>query len=95
MPKRRTSKLPLREQIVREEYNPYAEELDPEMREHLEAFIKDCQQSGVLEDFDISDPEQAKKALVMLKNKQIEISGKIKTAEVLKRLLESKAPLQQ
>ena len=91
--KRRRS--PLRSQIESENIdlveipaNSKIDSVDPAILDHVNAFIQDFQNAPKLEKINLMDPQEARYAVGMLKRTKDEIDRKLRTAKLLKGLLE-------
>ena len=62
--------------------------VDPALLDHVNAFIQDFQNAPKLEKINLLDPEEARYAVGMLKRTKDEIDRKLRTAKLLKGLLE-------
>jgi len=62
--------------------------IDPAVLDHVNAFIEDFKNAPKLEKINLMDPEEARYAVGMLKRTKDEIDRKLRTAKMLKGLLE-------
>ena len=68
--------------------NSKVDTVDPAILDHVNAFIADFQNAPKLEKINLLDPEEARYAVGMLKRTKDEIDRKLRTAKLLKGLLQ-------
>lgn len=88
-------KSPLRSRITSEAVEveessafKHLDTVDPEILDHVNAFIQDFRNAPKLEKINLEDPKQAQYAVGMLQRTKEEIDRKLRTARLLKGLLE-------